>query len=77
MENVHIKSWIKTGTIEMAHSGTARFQQRKAMIPPKHDRGKSVKVPDYRRFGLCLIGDKSKGLTQVQTKPNPGDQEKS
>jgi len=39
--------------------------------------GKIVQVPDYKRFGLCLIGDKGKGLTKVQTKPNFGNRAKA
>lgn len=34
-------------------------------------------MPDYRRFGLCLIDDENKALTKVQTKPNPGSRVKS
>ena len=76
MENVHIKSWIKTDTTEMAHSGAIRFKQRKTMIQPDQNRNRSVQVPDFIRFGLCLIGDESKALTKFQTKLTLGDWEK-
>jgi hypothetical protein len=46
------------------------------MIHPDQNRNRSVQVPDFSRFGLCLIGDESKALTKVQTKLTLGDWEK-
>jgi len=76
VENVHIKSWIKTDTTEMAHSGAVRFKQRKNMIYPDKNRNRSVQVPDCMGFSLCLIGDESKDLTKFQTKTSLGDRAK-
>jgi hypothetical protein len=43
------------------------------MTRTNHGQNKSVQMPDYSRFALCLIGDESEGLTKVQTKPITGD----
>jgi hypothetical protein len=47
------------------------------MIHTIHEQNRGVQLPDYRRFGLCLSGDESKGLTKLQTKANPGNRAKS